>query len=278
MATPTIPHLDRDASGEEIAAALLEVGCVIVDRKLDAAEMDRFTADMAPWFAGDGIWNDDFSGYKTRRVSGLIKRSAVARGIALDPTVLDLCDRLLLPNSRVYRLQVTHMVDIGPGELRQEVHRDDSIYPTQFHEATPDMVKLVHGMWAVTDFTADNGATTIVPGSHRWSDRARKPQEHEMTQAVMPKGSVAFYLGGTYHGGGANRSNVHRVGALFGYALGWLRQEEDMALACPPAVARDFPERLQRLIGYDLFSNHAGWVDDEHPLTLLREEREPEVA
>ena len=97
------------------------------------------------------------------------------------------------------------------------------------------------------------------------------PEEHEITPAVMPKGSVALYLGATFHGGGENRSNDHRVGALFGYALGWLRQEENMYLACPPEVARTFPEKLQRLVGYDQFCKGAGWVDNANPQIVLKD-------
>ena len=266
-----VPRLDENATGEEVAGRLEEAGCVIVESLFTPAQMDQFADDMNPWFEKRPIGIDDFSGYKTRRVSSLVARSAVARDIALSEVVLDVCDRLLLPNCNVYRLQVTHMVNIGPGEIRQIVHRDDGIYPEVFHRALPELNCLVHGMWAVTDFTKDNGATTLVPGSHRWADRERAPQEHELTQAIMPKGSVALYLGATYHGGGENRSNTHRVGALFGYALGWLRQEENMYLACPPKIARSFPEKLQRLVGYDQFSKGAGWVDNANPLIVLQE-------
>ena len=266
-----VPRLDKSASGETVTARLEEAGCVIIENVCTDADMDQLIGDLTPWLDGRLLGVDDFSGYKTRRVSSLVARSEVARNIALNDTILDVCDRLLLPNCNVYRLQVTHMVDIGPGEIRQVVHRDDSIYPEVFHQGLPDLNCLVHGMWAVTDFTRDNGATSLVPGSHRWKDRTRTPEEHEITQAVMPKGSVALYLGATYHGGGENRSNARRVGALFGYALGWLRQEENMYLACPPDVARTFPEKLQRLVGYDQFSKGAGWVDNANPQILLKD-------
>ncbi len=267
-----VSHLPRSASGGDIADALSAEGCVIVDEMASPQAMDRLADDLGPWFDTRALGHDDFSGHRTRRVSALVVRSPVAQELALHPSVLDVCDRLLLPNCNVYRLQVTHMVDIGPGEIRQNIHRDDTIYPGVFLDALPDMPTLVHGMWAVTDFSFENGATTLVPGSHRWRDRTRAPQDHEITQAAMSKGSVAFYLGSTYHGGGENRSDHHRVGALLGYALGWLRQEENMYLTCPPEIARTFPERLQRLIGYELFSKSAGWVDDAHPMMLLAQD------
>jgi len=267
-----VRHLPRSASAAEVQSILMEDGCVIVDNLAGEAEMDRLAADLKPWFDARATGHDEFSGHHTRRVSALVARSAVARDLACHPLVLEVCDGLLLPNCQSYRLQVTHMVDIGPGEVRQRVHRDDGIFPRVLHDALPDLVTLVHCMWAVSDFTFENGATTMVPGSHRWRDRDREPEEAEITQAAMARGSVAFYLGSTCHGGGANSSNGRRVGALFGYELGWLRQEENMYLTCPPSLARTFPERLQRLIGYEMFARTAGWVDDVHPIALLRDD------
>ena len=267
-----VPRLDKFASGETVAQHLDEAGCVIIENVHSDADMDQLYADLSPWLADRQIGVDDFSGYKTRRVSSLVARSEVGQQIALNQTVLDVCDQLLLPNCNVYRLHVTHAVDIGPGEIRQVIHRDDGIYPEAFHKGLPDMHTLVHGMWAVTEFTRENGATSLVPGSHRWTDRERLPEEHEIKQAVMPKGSVALYLGATYHGGGENRSNGRRVGALFGFALGWLRQEENQYLACPPEVAKTFPGKLQELIGYVQFSRGAGWVDNANPQILLQDD------
>ena len=272
--TASVSHLERGAGAEEVCRALAQEGCVIVDRLAGEREMDRLAVDMKPWFDARATGHDEFSGYRTRRVSALVARSEAGRELACHPLVLEVCDRLLLPNCQSYRLQVTHMVDIGPGEVRQRVHRDDGIFPRSFLDAVPGMVTLVHCMWAVSDFTFENGATTLVPGSHLWDDRDRMPEDEEITQAAMPRGSVAFYLGRTYHGGGENRSNGNRLGALFGYELGWLRQEENMYLTCPPALAKTFPERLQRLIGYEMFARTAGWVDDAHPMMLLRDDAE----
>ena len=272
MMANDVPRVDKFASGETVTQLLEEAGCVIIENVHSDGDMDKLYADLSPWLQERQLGVDDFSGYKTRRVSSLVARSEVAREIALNNTILDVCDRLLLPNCNVYRLQVTHTVDIGPGEIRQVIHRDDGIYPEAFHSALPDMHKLVHGMWAVTEFTRENGATSLVPGSHRWTDRERMPKEREISQAMMPKGSVALYLGATYHGGGENRSNSRRVGALFGFALGWLRQEENQYLACPPEIAKTFPEELQRLIGYVEFSRGAGWVDNASPQILLRDD------
>ena len=105
-------------------------------------------------------------------------------------------------------------------------------------------------MWAVTDFTEEMGATRVIVGSHLWEDDPAEVDPALTTGAVMSKGSVLVYTGSIYHGGGANHSDVHRIGINVGYSLGWLRQEENQYLACPPEIARTLPEGLLRLMGY----------------------------
>lgn len=269
---PAIPRLARGATGRQIADALTEHGCAIVERMAPAAAMDALMGDIAQDFATRNLGPDEFAGFRTKRVSGLMAKSATARELALEPAILEAADILLLAACQDYRLHVTHVVQIGPGEVGQRLHRDDSLYPMP----QPKPVTELHGMWAVCDFTAENGATVIVPGSHRW-DPERVAEPHETTQAVMPKGSVAFYLGNTIHGGGANRSAAPRTGALIGYNLGWLRQEENQYLTAPPEIARTFPDRLQELIGYRATHNgHLGWIDAGDPRVLLKDPSERE--
>ena len=265
-----IERLPPDATGEQIADAMTRDGCAIIEHIAEASAMDALMRDTQMDFDTRNLGIDDFSGYKTKRVSGLMAKSAAARECALLPAILGAADILLLPNCHDYQTHVTHMVQIGPGEIAQVLHRDDDIYPMP----APKPECELHCMWAASDFTVENGATQLVPGSHRWP-RDRTPEPDEITQAVMPKGSVAFYLGSTIHGGGANRSDLPRTGALIGYNLGWLRQEENQYLTAPPAIARDFPDRLQELIGYRTTNRgHLGWIDAGDPLLLLRDESE----
>jgi ectoine hydroxylase-related dioxygenase (phytanoyl-CoA dioxygenase family) len=103
-------------------------------------------------------------------------------------------------------------------------------------------------MWAVTNFTAANGGTLLVPGSHTWS-ADRRPEPGEVISAEMPAGSVLFWLGGTLHGGGANVSQDWRYGVILTYSLGWLRQEENQSLAVPPELAGRLAPGLRDMIG-----------------------------
>lgn len=129
-------------------------------------------------------------------------------------------------------------------------------------------------MWAVDDFGEENGGTRVVTGSHRWLDD-REPGQAEAISAVMPSGSALFYLGETFHGGGANRTQHPRLGVVLEYSLGWLRQEENQYLVTPPSIARELPEQLQNLIGYEMHRPFLGWVELDHPRVMLQQETGP---
>ena len=158
------------------------------------------------------------------------------------------------------------LVELMPGEVRQEIHRDGEIYPIR-HPAPP---MTLAAFWAYTDFTEENGATLIAPGSHRWPQE-RTPEAHELVQAVMPQGSLLMYTSSVWHGSEANHTDAVRTGMGLHYSLGWLRQEENQVLSSPPEVARHFPEQLQRLIGYDFGGPYLGFVEQGNPIGLLRD-------
>jgi ectoine hydroxylase-related dioxygenase (phytanoyl-CoA dioxygenase family) len=114
------------------------------------------------------------------------------------------------------------------------------------------------------------GATRMVVGSHRWVDDPDEVDSALSVPAVMTKGSVLLYTGSIFHGGGANNTETSRIGMNIGYSLGWLRQEENQYLACPPEIARTLPEGLLRLMGYQRGSYSIGYVDDlREPLDWL---------
>jgi ectoine hydroxylase-related dioxygenase (phytanoyl-CoA dioxygenase family) len=187
---------------------------------------------------------------RTRRTTALVARSATAGELVLDPCTLSLCDRFLSPNGEFgYQLHVTAALDVGPGARRQVLHREHDSF-TFFPHPRPNMI--VASMWAITDFRADNGATLVVPGSHKWPAE-REPSEDEVVAAEMPAGSVLYWLGGTLHGAGANISQDWRYGVILTYSLGWLRQEENQYLDVPPDVARTLSAELRDMIGYNMY-------------------------
>ena len=214
--------------------------------------------DAAPW------GHTPFLGSRTKRVPGLVAKSRAVQQLSIHPLVLDVADRLLLPRCARYQLNFSGVMHLAPGAGAQGLHRDGSFYPF----AQPYPTVIMPTMWAASDFTAENGGTQIVPGSHLW-DSDRDPLESEITSAEMPAGSVLLYTSGVLHGGGENRSDGNRTGIALQYALAWLRQEENQYLANPPEVAREFPEQLQRLVGYDYAAPYLGFVNGDDPHRLL---------
>ena len=254
------------APTDEILEVLARDGCVILERLADAATMDAVAADLARDIAQTPTGTGEFVGHKTRRTHTVLVNSQAAGRLALDPAIETLTQAVLGPYCARYQLSSAAAITIGPGETMQELHRDDLVYPLA-HPREQQSVATV--IWALTDFTEANGATLVVPGSHRWDDE-RKPTLAEAVPAEMPRGSAVYILGSTYHAGGANCADEARSGLLYGYCLGWLRQEQNQYLAVPPAIAKTLPEALQRLIGYAVHEPFLGWHDLQDPIKLLR--------
>lgn len=270
---PRDPVLDRSASLDEIQETLEEIGYAIVERAADAATLGRLNADFDPYMDRIQLGRTDFAGYRTKRINNLLAKSRTCHELAMHPLVLGICDRVLLPHCVRYHLHVTGIIELQPGERSQGLHRDGAIYPVRF----PSIPMTLAAFWACNDFTAENGGTSLVPGSHRWP-HDREPRPEEIVTTVMPRGSVLLYTSNLIHGGGENRSNVTRRGMALHYNLGWLRQEENQYLSLPPTLARDLPEPLQRLIGYDLGAPYLGFVEAGHPQALLRDSVPADMA
>jgi ectoine hydroxylase-related dioxygenase (phytanoyl-CoA dioxygenase family) len=129
---------------------------------------------------------------------------------------------------------------------------------------------VVNTMWPLDEFTAANGATRFVPGSHRWEPGRTPAPDEPVEVATMSPGSVMFYLGSLWHGGGANSTGQPRLGVILEYAAAWLRPQENHCLAVPRETVRQLPKRLQELLGYNIYPPFVGYVDGGHPRKALR--------
>lgn len=268
----TIQHFVASSPAAEIAAAVLADGAAIVDRLIDDELVERVLADTEPYLAATATGNDGFSGRRTRRTGSLIARSPGARELAAHPTVLGVCDEILGKNASTYQLHLTQIIDIGPGEPAQMLHRDHWAWDAFAFPAGFEVE--ISTIWAMQDFTDANGATRVVPGSHRWDD-GRKPTHDDTLPAEMPRGSVLIYTGSVFHGGGANQTDRPRTAVNIDYCLGWLRQEENQYLSCPPEVARELPVELAKLIGYSRAAFALGYFGDtQDPIEAVH----PELA
>ncbi len=262
-----IARLSSDAGPDDIAAAVRRDGAVVVEHLADAALLDRVESELRPFLDATPAGPDDFSGHLTRRTGSLIARSAACRDLVMHPLAVGAA-RSLLGQATNIQLHLTQAIAIGPGETAQPIHRDQWAF--DFFPFPTGYDVQCNTIWALTDFTEENGATRVVVGSNVGEDRQSfGPGDTE--PAVMPRGSVLFYSGSVYHGGGANDSAATRIGLNITYAVAWLRQEENQYLSVPREVAETLPVDLLRLMGYDRGAYALGYIDDlRDPIEAVR--------
>lgn len=259
MTVNSLQYFQSDAADADVLAALESDGACVVLNQVSDELIDAVNADFRTPFDDLGKYDEsDFNGYKTLRIARILDESRAAAKLVEHPRVMAAADAVLLPNCSSYRIGSLTGIEILPGEGDQVLHLDDSIYPIRI----PDVQLQISAMWALNDFTAENGATRVVLGSHQKlppADDELDSLNDEVVQAVMPRGSLLLYMGTTMHGGGANRSEAPRAGLINTYSLGWLRQEENQYLNVPREVAMTHSDTIQRLMGY---CQHKG--DDGH--------------
>jgi ectoine hydroxylase-related dioxygenase (phytanoyl-CoA dioxygenase family) len=253
-----------DATVESVTDGLGRDGWVIVEGLLSPGEVAAARADLLRVLASTRTGRNDFEGFATRRVYALFKKTRVFDQPAVHPLVLGVLDRIL----GVYQLSAPVGIQIGPGEKAQILHRDEQIYPLP----RPHPPVVVNTMWPLDDFSTANGATRLVPGSHAWPPGRVPDAQSEILAAEMPAGSVMFYLGNLWHGGGANQTTQPRLGVILEYVVAWLRAQENHCLAVPRRIVRALPERLQELLGYNIYPPFVGYVDGAHPRKALAED------
>ncbi len=263
-----IPHLTAPDIGL-LSDALDRAGCCVVQDLVPAAAMDAIASELGEFARVGSVGASKFEGFTTRRTGSPLPRSPTFRTIATHPFVLSAGDHVL-GHATTWRFSAAEFIEIGPGETAQRLHRDQWKY---------DMVDFgfeveLNGMWAVTDFTEANGATRIVPGSHRLGNR-EELDDKDTVPAEMSKGSLLLYTGSLYHGGGANQSNQWRAGLSLQHSVGWLTQSTNQFLECPPSEVVDWSDELLRFIGYAKAGNGLGyWRDSEDPLSAIHPDRE----
>ncbi len=264
----TLTHFPPDADPVAVSEHLAAFGYSIVDDVVDQATMDRLDAEVAPYVAASDAGRDEYDGRFTRRTGALIARCPTSRLLVMHPLVVATVKHFLRHVTTV-QLHLTQLISISPGETQQKLHRDQMAFdffpfPATYHVQC-------NTMWALSDFTAANGATHILPGTSAMSDVQGLAVAG--AQAEMRRGSILFYDGKVLHGGGANRSDHDRKGVNITYAVGWVRQEENQYLACPPEIARTLDDDLLRMMGYQQGAFALGYVGDQQdPLSLLRGE------
>ncbi len=242
-----IPTFVNTAPVSEVVAALRSSGAAIVTSAASPNLMQVVAAELRSGFDECALTEQSaFDGGKTNRFNQVLRASRGAADLVEHEWVISVADEILLPHCANYTVGSMTAIEILPGEDGQALHRDDTIYPIDL----AGLELQIGVMWAINDFNEENGATRVVPGSHRYLRSWHLPNLGEWQPAEMPSGSVLFYLGSTWHGGGANRSQSSRIGLINTYCLGWLRQESNQYFENPPHVARHLSPSLRALLGY----------------------------
>jgi ectoine hydroxylase-related dioxygenase (phytanoyl-CoA dioxygenase family) len=264
-----IEHLPADTTSEAVAAVLARDGCVVVDRLAPGEVMDAVDTEMKPYVDATKTGVDPFSGHDTRRTGALIARSPTARDLVTHPLVLATA-KDVLEGATNFQLHLTQIIAIGPGESGQAIHRDQWAF--DFFPFPQGYEVQCNTLWAMTDFTEQNGATRVAPGSHKLADKLELTVA-DTEPAEMERGSVLVYTGALYHGGAENRSDATRIGLNITYNRAWLRQEENQYLSVPREIARELPTDLLRLMGYARGAYALGYIDDlRDPIEAVRPE------
>ncbi|MEP2828142.1 phytanoyl-CoA dioxygenase family protein [Parvibaculum sp.] len=244
---PKLETLPATASTDEILTVLKRDGALILTNVLTPEDLAQVRAETMPYIDATPNGADDFVGHNTTRTGALVARSAKCRELVSHPKIVSAAETFLKPFCERIQLHLTQVIRIRPGQTKQQLHRDRWAWGTHLKDIEPQF----NTIWAISDFTKENGATQVCPGSLDWPDDYQAKDE-EIGYAEMPAGSVLVYSGGVFHGGGANVSNGDRVGINITYTLGWLRQEENQYLSCPPEIAKTLSPDLQALIGYSM--------------------------
>ncbi len=237
-------------------------GFVILESLLDAAERDALVRALAPHERDRPMGRNDFEGQQSRRVYSLAGKGEVFQRLLEHPRIVALLDRLLLPN---WLLSTSQSIRLYPGETAQAWHTDDAFYLIP----RPRGRLAVSTIWAIEDFTVENGATEVIPGSHRWAQEHPDERPHQAIKAVMPAGSVIVFDGALWHRGGDNRSPATRLALSPQYCQPWLRPQESQLLIVPPARAAACSPRMRSMLGYSIHPPFIGQVDGMNPLRLV---------
>jgi ectoine hydroxylase-related dioxygenase (phytanoyl-CoA dioxygenase family) len=268
---PSLGHLPPTCDEADVIAVLRADGACIVDDLAPAGLMDRVGEEMRPYVDVSPEGRDNFIGRLTRRTGSMIARSPSSRDLIVHPLVLGTTEGILAKAS-TYQLHLTQVISVYPGETEQPLHQDQGCDGYPF---PPDYDIQCNTIWAMTDFTAANGATRVLPGSHvlpSGTTASRAGEGRQLVQAEMTRGSVLFYSGKVWHGAAANTTDQVRQGINLTYCVGWIRQEENQYLSTPLEVARTLDDDLLRLMGYQLGGSAIGYVRDfEDPMVVVRD-------
>ncbi|MCW4355199.1 phytanoyl-CoA dioxygenase family protein [Hoyosella sp. YIM 151337] len=252
-------RLPATASVADIRSVVDADGGIVIEGLLTADQVARFNADIDDDLAAlapGGTHTDEiakeFHGANTKRLTNLVSRSAVFREEIIDNNLVHkLCDDIFHPESGTYWMTTAQVIEIGPGNHAQMLHRDlENWFPfVGMGPAGPEVI--LNFLIALTDFTEENGATRVIPGSNHWPDFEDRGNPAQTVPAVMKAGDALFFSGKTVHGGGANvTTDEYRRAVGFAFNPGYLVGEEAYPFLVDRSVVETLSPRVQGLLGF----------------------------
>lgn len=277
MSKKGLAKLPITATIDDVLECFERDGGCIVENMLQQSTLDGLWADLRGELEATPNGEGYFVGNQTRRVSGLFNRSKHMQELITQPHFYGAAERLLCKpytywlNDKQYesipalQVSLTQAIMIMPGQGLQPLHRDDIAH----HRRHPGPDSQVQVLYALSEYSEANGATRVIPGSHKWDDD-RAPTYEESVPAEMKPGDGLIYLGSTYHGGGQNTTvDRPRTAIATTLVLGYLRQEENGYIAVPRDRVREYPEQIQRLLGWSTNPPFCGWIEMRDPHYLV---------
>lgn len=261
-----VTYFDETASVPEVKSYIEEWGFAVVLGRGPLDTIEAIHRDMIRLSEGLQLLELPFFGGALKKIDGLVAKSQAMVALMDNPFVIELAEAFLGENPL---LNGSAGFILENGRRPQSLHHDDIIYQPFLPRVPGGPQSLIHYMFAVTEFTAQNGATRMIPGSHLWPAGREPTEADEVLDLEMPRGGFAVWLGSTWHGAGQNLTNKPRLGVDMGFNCGWLRPHEAYHILVPPSVARDYPVRVREVLGYKAHRGMLGCIDQRNPSEML---------
>ncbi len=249
---PALPDVTSDL--DQACADLDELG---VARIADALSRGRARRRCAPGSSsrrrpsGRPGWRSSTAAAANQRVWNLPSKGEAFRDLLRKPLVRTLARHVLDGD---YCLS-SHTANIaGPGGAPMVLHSDQGYAPRAI-----EMALTMNVMWMLVDFTEENGATRLVPGSHRIPAEPPGDRPVATVPGIGPAGTALVFDGRIWHGTGANTTaDEYRYGVLTYFCRPWMRPQENYTLSTHPDVLATADDELRALLGLRVWRTLGG--------------------
>jgi ectoine hydroxylase-related dioxygenase (phytanoyl-CoA dioxygenase family) len=258
-AETAIPYIRASEGPQKIHTAMLKAGGVVIEGFITPQTVAQLNKDIDCPLEKlqKGSTNEleslqQFHGRQTKRLTNLVTLSKAFRDEVLDKDLLhDILKIVFAEDNESYWMSAAQAIEIHPGNAAQVLHRDQAQFRVFDLLGCDGPEAVVNFLIALTDFTEENGATRVIPGSHLWPDYSSMGAPEQTLPARMKAGDVFFMSGKTVHGGGANRTaNVKRRGLALAFSCSYLTPEESYPFMINVETAKSMSQRAQQAIGF----------------------------